>query len=214
MITLTLLLLGVTSPDPAPLRTAVEACDRGAMTTLIKAEPRRRAEWAEAVYREQRAIAADRAGLAPATASPAGQATLALSGRVGGDVKAGETVTLTVNGKAVQVTIEDSPSGLVFHTDVATADLLANPHFSVEVSGQDLAGNTAHATAQHSVGVDLHAEATVTINTLAGDNVLNAAEAQKPTTTVSDELSTASEVRCSARAIARRRDSSTRSSSR
>ena len=118
-------------------------------------------------------------------AQEAGQATLALSGRVGGDVKAGETVTLTVNGKAVQVTIEDSPSGLVFHTDVATADLLANPHFSVEVSGQDLAGNTAHATAQHSVGVDLHAEATVTINTLAGDNVLNAAEAQKPTTTVS-----------------------------
>lgn len=77
MIALALLLLGVTSPDPAPLRTAVEACDRGAMTTLARAEPRRRAEWAEAVYREQRAIAADRAALAPATASPAGQATLA-----------------------------------------------------------------------------------------------------------------------------------------
>lgn len=71
------LLLGVTSPDPEPLRSAVQACDRGAMTALTKAEPRRRAEWAEAVYREQRSIAADRAGLAPAATSPAGQATLA-----------------------------------------------------------------------------------------------------------------------------------------
>lgn len=82
MIALFALLLGVNSPDPEPLRSAVQACDRAAMTALTKAEPRRRAEWAEAVYREQRSIASDRAGLAPATASPAGQATLA-SARLG-----------------------------------------------------------------------------------------------------------------------------------
>ncbi|MDE2435033.1 MAG: hypothetical protein KGM49_02115 [Sphingomonadales bacterium] len=77
MIPFLALMLAASSPDPDPLRTAVEACDREAMATLAKAEPRRRAEWAEAIYREQRSIAADRAALAPAATTTAGQATLA-----------------------------------------------------------------------------------------------------------------------------------------
>ncbi|PKB13967.1 hypothetical protein B0I00_2595 [Novosphingobium kunmingense] len=77
MIALPLLALAVSSPDPEPLRAAVEACDRTAMTTLARAEPRRRAEWAEAVYKEQRAIAADRAAILPSAQSASGAATLA-----------------------------------------------------------------------------------------------------------------------------------------
>lgn len=71
---LILCLLGLTPPDPAPLRTAVAACDRGAMAELTRAEPHRRAEWAEAVYREQRAIAAERAALIPSPATSGGTA--------------------------------------------------------------------------------------------------------------------------------------------
>lgn len=63
MIDLIALLLGVASPDPAPLRDAVTGCDRAAMADLTRAEPRRRAEWAGAVYAEQRAIAAARGGV-------------------------------------------------------------------------------------------------------------------------------------------------------
>ncbi|WP_140420596.1 hypothetical protein [Novosphingobium sp. B 225] len=69
MIALLALLLGVASPDPAPLRAAVEGCDRTSVADLARAEPRRRAEWAGAVYAEQRAIAAARGGLASADAA-------------------------------------------------------------------------------------------------------------------------------------------------
>lgn len=62
-------LLGASGPDPAPLRSAVESCDRTAMADLTRAEPRRRAEWADAIYREQRAIAMERAALGSATAA-------------------------------------------------------------------------------------------------------------------------------------------------
>lgn len=73
------LLLGVTPPDPSPLRSAVEQCDRGAVAELVRAEPRRRAEFAAAIYREQRAVATDRAGVLTAAAgtSPAGATNLA-----------------------------------------------------------------------------------------------------------------------------------------
>ncbi|WP_374285339.1 hypothetical protein [Novosphingobium sp.] len=65
MIPLFALVLSVVSPDPEPLRAAVEGCERASLSELTRAEPRRRAEWAGAVYAEQRAIAAARAGLVP-----------------------------------------------------------------------------------------------------------------------------------------------------
>ncbi|MDE2411438.1 MAG: hypothetical protein KGM18_06625 [Sphingomonadales bacterium] len=79
MIALLALLLGATSPDPVPLRSAVETCDRGSMAMLTRAEPRRRAEWADAIYREQRAIASERVSLVATSATPAGQANVASS---------------------------------------------------------------------------------------------------------------------------------------
>ncbi len=77
MIVPAVLLLGAAAPDPQPLRAAVQACDRAAMAALTRSEPRRRAEWAEAIYAEQRAIAADRAAILPGSLSASGQATLA-----------------------------------------------------------------------------------------------------------------------------------------
>lgn len=73
-----LLLAPVVGPDPADAIGAVKACDRTAMAAMTRAEPRRRAEWAAAIYGEQQAIARERAVLlAPGAAtSPAGKAAL------------------------------------------------------------------------------------------------------------------------------------------
>ncbi|MBC2664586.1 hypothetical protein H7F51_03520 [Novosphingobium flavum] len=81
MIALALLAEALTAPDPVPLRTAVEKCDRAGMAALSRDEPHRRAVFAAAVYDEQRAISAERAALDASPAggngpSEAGQATL------------------------------------------------------------------------------------------------------------------------------------------
>lgn len=81
MILLPLLLANaLVAPDAAPLSEAVTRCDRAAVAAQAQAEPGRRAEFAMGVYAEQRAIAAERAGLDAATpavvSGPAGDASL------------------------------------------------------------------------------------------------------------------------------------------
>lgn len=68
----------ITSPDPAPLLDAVKTCDAKDLHTLTQGEAHRRAEFAAAIYGEQRAIADDRQRVLATTASgsPAGQATV------------------------------------------------------------------------------------------------------------------------------------------
>ena len=73
-----LVLLAVSTPDPEPLRNAVGTCDVKGLHALMESEPHRRAEFAAAVYGEQRAIADERTrvqAIAP-TGSTAGQATV------------------------------------------------------------------------------------------------------------------------------------------
>ena len=63
MIAALLLSAALAPPDPAPLRTALDRCDRGAIAALTALEPKRRAAFSGAVYDEQRAIARERAEL-------------------------------------------------------------------------------------------------------------------------------------------------------
>lgn len=63
MILPLILTAGLVPPDPAPLRTALERCDKGAIAALTALEPKRRAAFSGAVYDEQRAIAAERGQL-------------------------------------------------------------------------------------------------------------------------------------------------------
>jgi len=63
MIVLPFLLLGLQSPDSAPVLEAVKVCDRVQIRTMISGEPNRRIEFAAAAYAEQRAIAAQRAAV-------------------------------------------------------------------------------------------------------------------------------------------------------
>ena len=86
MIATLILSAALAPPDPAPLRTALDRCDRGAIAALTALEPKRRAAFSGAVYDEQRAIARDRAELdgallgpaEPATAAPAAPAATAV----------------------------------------------------------------------------------------------------------------------------------------
>ncbi|WP_458363988.1 Ig-like domain-containing protein [Enterobacter cloacae] len=91
----------------------------------------------------------------------------------------GTQVTVTLNGKSYTATIQSDGS---WTTTVPAADVGAladGASYQVSVSAQDSAGNSASAT--HSISVDTTAPV-VSIATLSGDDVLNAAEAQQPLT--------------------------------
>ncbi|MGA4664232.1 Ig-like domain-containing protein [Enterobacter ludwigii] len=91
----------------------------------------------------------------------------------------GTQVTVTLNGKSYTATIQSDGS---WTTTVPAADVGAltdGGHYPVSVAAQDSAGNSASAT--HSISVDTTAPV-IGVNTLSGDDVLNAAEAQQPLT--------------------------------
>ncbi len=91
----------------------------------------------------------------------------------------GTQVTITLNGKSYTATIQSDGS---WTTTVPAADVGAladGASYQVSVSAQDSAGNSASAT--HTISVDTTAPV-ISVNTLSGDDVLNAAEAQQPLT--------------------------------
>ncbi|AVH15930.1 BapA prefix-like domain-containing protein [Enterobacter sp. SGAir0187] len=91
----------------------------------------------------------------------------------------GTQVTVTLNGKTYTATIQSDGT---WATTVPAADVGAladGASYQVSVSAQDSAGNSASAT--HGISVDTTAPV-VSIATLSGDDMLNAAEAQQPLT--------------------------------
>src|SRR5207247_2167526 len=101
--------------------------------------------------------------------------TIAVTGTVGGDVQSGDTVTLTVNGNAYTGTVTSS----TFSINVAGSDLAADADHTVDasVSTTDAAGNSTTATASHLYSVDTTVTASLAVNAITADNILNAAEA-------------------------------------
>ncbi|HBH5319565.1 TPA: Ig-like domain-containing protein [Escherichia coli] len=99
-------------------------------------------------------------------------AALTLSGSTSG-VEAGQTVTLTFGGKTYTTTVAANGS---WSTTVPTADLAAlrDGDASAQVRVTNVNGNSATATHEYSVD---SAAPTVTINTIASDNIINASEA-------------------------------------
>ncbi|MGK8732415.1 Ig-like domain-containing protein [Enterobacter hormaechei] len=91
----------------------------------------------------------------------------------------GTQVTINLNGKSYTATIQSDGS---WTTTVPAADvgtLVDGASYQVSVSAQDSAGNSASAT--HTISVDTSAPV-ISVNTLSGDDVLNAAEAQQALT--------------------------------
>ncbi|HFT1106358.1 TPA: Ig-like domain-containing protein [Escherichia coli] len=104
-------------------------------------------------------------------------AELTLSGSTSG-VEAGQTVTVTFGGKTYIATVAGDGS---WTTTLPTADLsaLRDGDATVQASVSNINGNTASAT--HAYSVDATAP-TLAINTIATDDILNAAEAGNPLT--------------------------------
>ncbi len=104
-------------------------------------------------------------------------ADLTLSGNTSG-VEVGQTVTVTFGGKTYNATVAGDGS---WTTSVPAADLAAlrDGDATVQASVSTINGNTASAT--HAYSVDATAP-TLAINTIATDDILNAAEAGNPLT--------------------------------
>ncbi|WP_434923772.1 Ig-like domain-containing protein [Enterobacter asburiae] len=104
-------------------------------------------------------------------------ADLVLSGATT-NVEAGQTVTISLNGKIYSATVDDSGN---WTYTVPSADLvhLKDGDASVQVGVTNVNGNSASAGREYSVDATAPS---VTINTLATDDILNAAEAQSDLT--------------------------------
>ncbi|NAJ54069.1 Ig-like domain-containing protein, partial [Escherichia coli] len=99
-------------------------------------------------------------------------AALTLSGSTSG-VEAGQTVTITFGGKTYTTTVAANGS---WSTTVPAADMatLRDGDASAQVRVTNVNGNSATATHEYSVD---SAAPTVTINTIASDDILNVSEA-------------------------------------
>lgn len=99
-------------------------------------------------------------------------AALTLSGSTSG-IEAGQTVTVTFGGKTYTTTVAANGS---WSTTVPAADMaaLCDGDASAQVRVTNVNGNSATATHEYSVD---SAAPTVTINTIASDNIINASEA-------------------------------------
>ncbi|MFZ5262724.1 Ig-like domain-containing protein [Enterobacter roggenkampii] len=94
------------------------------------------------------------------------------------NVEAGQTVTISLNGKIYSATVDDSGN---WTWTLPSADLagLKDGDASVQVSVTNVNGNSDSAGREYSVDATAP---TVTINTLATDDILNAAEAKSDLT--------------------------------
>ena len=102
--------------------------------------------------------------------------TVAVTGTVGGDVQVGDTVTLTVNGNSSYTGLVQA--GLTFSIDVAGSDLALDTNVHASVTTTDAAGNATTATDDQAYTVDTVAPvASITLDAITADNVVNAAEA-------------------------------------
>jgi len=102
---------------------------------------------------------------------------LVLSGTTS-NVEAGQTVTITVAGKTYTTTV-DANGDWTWTVPAADLSGLKDGDASVQVSVTNVNGNAASSAQEFSVDT---AAPTVTINTISGDNMLNAAEAAQDLT--------------------------------
>ncbi|WP_237911508.1 Ig-like domain-containing protein, partial [Aliarcobacter butzleri] len=107
-----------------------------------------------------------------------------ITGTVGKDVKAGDTVTVSVNGQDYTTTVTADKKWSV---SVPTSDLLADSDKKVEakVTTKDSAGNEVTANDDKGYAVDTTLpEAEITIDVIAEDGVINLKESQETNTTI------------------------------
>ncbi|MDE8756957.1 Ig-like domain-containing protein [Pectobacterium polaris] len=107
-------------------------------------------------------------------ATESGQ-TIAVTGQVGNEVKAGDAITVTVGTETYQTTV--NTDGKTWSVNVPGTVLTANGDVSATVTTRDTAGNATTANTSHAYGVDTVAPvASIAIDNVTSDNVINAAE--------------------------------------
>src|SRR5690606_24093022 len=98
---------------------------------------------------------------------------ITLTGTVGGDVQDGDTVTVTVGENSYEATV----AGGTWSVSVPGSVLATNSSVSASVSTTDAAGNSTSASTSQGYTVDTEIDASITVNDITSDNVINAAEA-------------------------------------
>ncbi|HIF9283878.1 TPA: Ig-like domain-containing protein, partial [Photobacterium damselae] len=104
--------------------------------------------------------------------------TITLHGTVGGDVKVGDEVTITVDGKhyKTSVTENDGQLGWALPVDGSVLAHAKVDQIQAHVSIKDNYGNTAEANAEHDYTVKT-LDASITIDDVTSDNVISKEEA-------------------------------------
>nr|WP_250116871.1 Ig-like domain-containing protein [Pectobacterium quasiaquaticum] len=101
--------------------------------------------------------------------------TIAVTGQVGNEVKAGDAITVTVGTETYQTTV--NTDGKTWSVNIPGSVLAANGDVSATVTTRDAAGNVTTANASHAYGVDTVAPtASISIDSVTSDNVINASE--------------------------------------
>ncbi|WP_139148780.1 Ig-like domain-containing protein, partial [Kushneria phosphatilytica] len=109
-------------------------------------------------------------------AEEAGQ-SIPVTGTVGGEYVAGDTVTLTVGNQTYTGAVNADGT---FSINVPGSQLAQNTSLSATVSHTDAAGNIGSANTAASYGVDTDAPTvTISLDTIAGDNIVNADESNQ-----------------------------------
>ncbi|WP_233965577.1 Ig-like domain-containing protein, partial [Pectobacterium versatile] len=110
-------------------------------------------------------------------AAESGQ-TIAVTGKVGNEVKAGDAVTVKVGTETYQTTV--NTDGKTWSVNVPGSVLAANSDVSATVTTRDIAGNVTTANTTHAYGVDTVAPiASISIDNVTSDNVINANESRQ-----------------------------------
>ncbi|RQM67526.1 Ig-like domain-containing protein, partial [Aeromonas enteropelogenes] len=84
-----------------------------------------------------------------------------VSGTVSGEFKAGDVVTLTINGKDYTTTVNAAGE---YSVDVAGSGLAADTTIDAKVAATDAAGNVGEASTVHTHGVDTEVTASITLD--------------------------------------------------
>nr|WP_153880076.1 retention module-containing protein [Citrobacter freundii] len=120
-----------------------------------------------------------------------------VSGTVGGDAQVGDAVNIEINGYTFTGKVIDLGGGKLgyqipvdsaaFSNNQGNQDI--NVTFTATVTSHDAVGNEVTIGTSHTVHIDNHARAGITVDTVAGDDVLNGAEAARHTTEVMGTVS-------------------------
>ena len=91
-----------------------------------------------------------------------------------GDASVGDAISIDVKGNTYAGTVG---AGNIFSIAVPGSDLAADTTLDASVSGSDAAGNPFSASTTSTHTVDLTASATITVDNITADDIVNAVEA-------------------------------------